>query len=166
WGADARSCYDNTIALIADAAHHLNEKLGNKTAFGGPAVSAQSQEARTAAAAKLMPRLRRLVSGTQAKVGHFTATAETLELVCSADFERLAALGTSCPDHFLRTKIAPLTLDAARLDDDAYLAARVAAYRESYAAYYARCARPADPPMRDANPVVILVPGVGQITFA
>src|SRR5690606_7088110 len=84
WGADSRSCYDNTIALITDAARHLNEKLAGKPAFGGPSVAAQSQEARMAAAAKLMPRLRGLVASSQAKVGHFTATAETLEFVCSA----------------------------------------------------------------------------------
>jgi hypothetical protein len=84
-----------------------------------------------------------------------------LEFVGSRDFERLAALGTSCPDHFLRTKIAPLTLDAGRLDDDAYLAGRLDAYRQGYEAYYRRCAIAGDPPMRDPNPVVMLVPASG-----
>ncbi len=84
----------------------------------------------------------------------------------SADLARLAALGTSCPDHFLRTKIAPLVLDPARLTDDAYLAEQITAYRAMYAAYYERCKRPNSPAMRDANPVVVLVPGVGRITFA
>ena len=116
--------------------------------------------------AALMPRLRGLMSGARRKLGHFTDDAATLEFVCSADCERLAAIGTSCPDHFLRTKIAPLMLDPARLDDDAYLAARIAAYRQAYAAYYERCKHPNSPAMRDANPVIVLVPGVGRIAFA
>jgi rhamnulose-1-phosphate aldolase/alcohol dehydrogenase len=99
-------------------------------------------------------------------VGHFSDDPETLEFVCARDFERLAAIGTSCPDHFLRTKIAPLALDPEQLEDDAYLEASLAAYREGYAAYYGRCAGPGDPPMRDANPVVVLVPGLGRFTFA
>jgi rhamnulose-1-phosphate aldolase/alcohol dehydrogenase len=113
-----------------------------------------------------MPRLRGLMTGQCSKVGHFSDDDEALEFVGSRDFERLAAVGTSCPDHFLRTKIAPLTLDASRLDDDAYLAQRLADYRDGYEAYYQRCAGPGDPPMRDANPVVVLVPGLGRITFA
>ncbi|MBW8754229.1 MAG: bifunctional rhamnulose-1-phosphate aldolase/short-chain dehydrogenase [Sphingomonadales bacterium] len=125
---------------------------------------------RAAIAADLMPRLRGLMTGQKPasgrKVGHWSDDAEALEFVCSADFARLAAIGTSCPDHFLRTKIAPLTLDPARLSDDAYLAERLEAYRTMYAAYYARCKRPNSPAMRDANPVVVLVPGLGRITFA
>ena len=113
-----------------------------------------------------MPRLRGLMAGPRPKVGHFSDDAETLEFVGSADFDRLAAIGTSCPDHFLRTKIAPLTLDPAKLDDDAYLAGRLEDYRAGYGAYYQRCAGPADPAMRDPNPVVVLVPGIGRITFA
>jgi rhamnulose-1-phosphate aldolase/alcohol dehydrogenase len=89
-----------------------------------------------------------------------------LDFTGAADFGRLAAIGTSCPDHFLRTKIAPLTLDPAKLDDDAYLTQALSDYRDGYAAYYKRCATPGDPAMRDANPVVVLVPGVGRITFA
>jgi 3-oxoacyl-ACP reductase-like protein len=113
-----------------------------------------------------MPRLRALMVGGRSKVAHFADTPEALEFVCSQDFQRLAAIGTSCPDHFLRTKIAPLTLDPARLEDTGYLAAQLAEYREQYAAYYGRCADANDPPMRDPNPVVVLVPGVGQITYA
>ncbi len=79
-------------------------------------------------------------------------------LSAPATFAALAALGTSCPDHFLRTKIAPLALDPSRLDDPAYLAAVVGAYRDGYAQYYSRCAGPKDPAMRDANPVVLLNP--------
>jgi hypothetical protein len=106
------------------------------------------------------------MTGARRKLGHYSDDAEALEFVGSAKFEELAALGTSCPDHFLRTKIAPLTLDPARLQDDAYLAQKIADYRDFYAAYYERCKRANSPAMRDPNPVVVLVPGVGRITFA
>ncbi len=164
WADSAKACYEHTVKLIADAATYLNSKLDGNPAFGGARVS-PSQD-RAAIAADLMPRLRGLMTGARRKVGHFSDDAEALEFVGSTDFERLAALGTSCPDHFLRTKIAPLTLDAARLADDAYLAEKIEAYRAMYRAYYERCRRPNSPAMRDANPVVILVPGVGRITFA
>jgi rhamnulose-1-phosphate aldolase/alcohol dehydrogenase len=166
WGEDSRGCYENTIGLIADAANHLNARLAGRPAFGGVAVPAPDAQTRASAAARLMPRLRAHVSGGRPKVGCFSDDPETLEFVGAQDFERLAAIGTSCPDHFLRTKIAPLTLDPARIEDDAYLAERFEAYRSAYGAYYARCAGPADPKMRDPNPVVILVPGLGRITFA
>ncbi|MFM6854292.1 MAG: bifunctional rhamnulose-1-phosphate aldolase/short-chain dehydrogenase [Sphingopyxis sp.] len=164
WADSARACYDHTVQLIADAANYLNGKLGDKPAFGG-AVTAPNAD-RAAIAADLMPRLRGLMTGARIKVGHFSDDAEALEFVGSADFARLAAIGTSCPDHFLRTKIAPLTLDPARLSDDAYLAEQLVAYRAGYAAYYERCKRDNSPAMRDSNPVVVLVPGVGRITFA
>ncbi|NJR77726.1 bifunctional rhamnulose-1-phosphate aldolase/short-chain dehydrogenase [Sphingomonas corticis] len=165
WADEGRACYENTIGLIADAARYLNGKLAGRPAFGGRAVAARPADERAAVAAALMPRLRGLLTG-RGKVGHFDDRAETLEFVGSADVARLAPIGTSCPDHFLRTKIAPLTLDPARLEDDAYLAGRVSDYRAGYAGYYTRCARPTDPAQRDANPVVILVPGIGMITFA
>jgi rhamnulose-1-phosphate aldolase/alcohol dehydrogenase len=164
WADSARACYEHTIELIADAAHYLNGKLSGNPAFGGPRVAADSD--RAAIAADLMPRLRGLMIGARPKLGHFSDDAETLEFVGSADFERLAGLGTSCPDHFLRTKIAPLTLDPARLRDDAYLAATIDTYRDMYGAYYERCRRASSPAMRDPNPVVVLVPGVGRMTFA
>jgi len=164
WGDDAKSCYDNTIALIADAARYLNEKLSDKPAFGGRVHDARDD--RRAVAAKLAPVLRGLMTGARNKVAHFSDTPETMEFVGSKDFARLAAVGTSCPDHFLRTKIAPLTLDPEKLEDRAYLAKAIADYRDGYAAYYQRCAGPNDPAMRDANPVVALIPGVGMLTFA
>lgn len=166
WADGAKACYEHTIGLIADAARYLNERLAVGPAFAGPRISPSASEARAAAAARLMPKLRGLMTGGRPKLGHFADDEETLEFVCSCDFERLAVIGTSCPDHFLRTKIAPLVLDAAQLDDDAALAAALADYREGYAAYYKRCAGPGDPPMRDANPVVVLVPGIGRMTFA
>lgn len=164
WGDSAKACYDNTIALIVDAAGYLNGKLANGPAFGGAAVAARPAAERAAIATKLMPALRGLMGGR--RVGHFADDAETLEFTGSRDFAKLAAIGTSCPDHFLRTKIAPLVLDPSRLEDSAHLAERIEAYRAGYAAYYQRCARANSPAMRDPNPVVVLVPGVGRMTFA
>ena len=164
WADTAKSCYEHTVQLIADAAAYLNAKLAQKPAFGGQLVEPNAD--RAAIAADLMPRLRGLMTGARTKVGHFSDDAEALEFVGSAEFLRLAALGTSCPDHFLRTKIAPLPLDPAKLQDDAYLAEQIAAYRDMYASYYDRCKRSNSPAMRDANPIVVLVPGVGRITFA
>jgi rhamnulose-1-phosphate aldolase/alcohol dehydrogenase len=164
WADTAKSCYEHTVRLIADAASHLNAKLEGKPAFGGRKVAPNPD--RAAIAADLMPRLRGFMTGARAKLGHFSDDAEALEFVGSVDFDRLAALGTSCPDHFLRTKIAPLTLDPARLQDDAYLAEKIEDYRKLYGAYYDRCKRANSPAMRDSNPVVVLVPGVGRFTFA
>lgn len=166
WGDTAEACYENTIDLIARAAAYLNSKMEGKPAFGGAAVSALSSDERAQAAAKLMPRLRGAMPGARSKVGHFTDDPETLEFVGSQEFVFLAAVGTSCPDHFLRTKIAPLTLDPGRIAEDTYLADSLEAYRREYAAYYQRCAKPGDPAMRDANPVIVLLPGVGRFAFA
>ncbi len=164
WGDSAQACYEHTIALIADAARYLNDRLADRPAFGGQVVAPNPD--RAAIVADLMPRLRGLMTGARRKLGHWSDDAEVLEFTGSARFEQLAALGTSCPDHFLRTKIAPLTLDPARLADQAYMSDRIAAYRAMYAAYYQRCRRADSPAMRDANPVVVLVPGLGRITFA
>jgi rhamnulose-1-phosphate aldolase/alcohol dehydrogenase len=164
WADTAKSCYEHTIELIADAARYLNKALDEKPAFGGEVVA--PNPGRAAIAAAVMPKLRGLMTGTRSKVGHYSDDAEALEFAGSADFARLAAIGTSCPDHFLRTKIAPLTLDPSRLGDIPYLEAEIAAFRDRYAAYYERCKRGNSPAMRDANPIVVLIPGVGRITFA
>jgi rhamnulose-1-phosphate aldolase/alcohol dehydrogenase len=166
WGDTSKTCYQNTIQLIAEAAEYLNAKLKKRPAFGGQSVATFPAEARRKIASHLMPKLRGLMAGDRPKIGHFSDDPEALEFVGSADFARLAAIGTSCPDHFLRTKIAPLTLDPAKIDEDTYLNGAIADYRESYKAYYRRCARPDDPKMRDPNPVVVLLPGVGRMTFA
>ena len=118
-----------------------------------------------------MPAIRGMVSGEQHMVGHFTDSDTVLEFVNSKDMTRLAALGTSCPDHFLRTKICPLVVDfdPANPDIDTTLAGlpeAVTAYREGYKAYYDRCKHDNSPALRDPNAVVYLVPGVGMITFA
>lgn len=166
WGEDSRSCYDNTIGLIASAAEYINARQAGAPAFGGQAVAARSVHERMSLAAALMPRLRGLVSGGRSKLGHFSDDDETLEFVGSSDLRRLAALGTSCPDHFLRTKIAPLVLDPERIGEAGYLEAEIAGYREDYEAYYRRNAGPGAPPMRDANPVIVLLPSVGRFSFA
>lgn len=164
WADSAKDCYEQTIRLIAQAAEYLNSKLAGKPAFGGAVVPPAQH--RAAIASSLMPRLRALMTGARRKIGHFSDDESTLEFVNSADFERLAGLGTSCPDHFLRTKIAPLTLDPERLDDEPYLGQQLATYRGLYGAYYERCKHGNSPAMRDSNPVVVLVPGVGRFTFA
>lgn len=164
WADTAQACYVHTVELIADAVRYLNAKMAEKPAFGGQVIAPDAD--RAAKVADLMPRLRGLMTGARRKLGHWSDDAEALEFTGSAQFERLADLGTSCPDHFLRTKIAPLALDPARLTDDAYLAEKITAYRAMYAAYYERCKRANSPAMRDANPVVVLVPGLGRMTFA
>jgi rhamnose utilization protein RhaD (predicted bifunctional aldolase and dehydrogenase) len=140
WGDSAKACYENTIDLIAKAAVYLNARLAKRAAFGGLKVPPLPADRRAEVAARLMPRVRGLMSEVTSKVGHFSDDAEALEFVGSVDFEKLAAIGTSCPDHFLRTKIAPLTLDRARLEDDDYLAQAIGSYRDRYASYYRRCA--------------------------
>ena len=166
WGDSAKHCYENSIGLIGDAARYLNERLAKGPAFGGGRVAALAPEQRRRMAAEVMPKLRALMSADGPKIGHFSDDPETLEFVGSRDFERLAAIGTSCPDHFLRTKIRPLTLEESRLSEKGYLDLVLSDYREGYSAYYKRCAGPSDPGMRDPNPVVVLIPGVGRITFA
>lgn len=166
WGDTSKDCYSNTIDLIARAAAYLNARLTKAPAFGGRQIESKGAAERQRIAAELMPRLRGLMVDGVHKVGHFTDDAETLEYVGSRNFATLAAMGTSCPDHFLRTKIAPLPLDPTRIDDFVYLKSVIADYRASYANYYRRCAGPKDPPVRDANPVVLLLPGVGRFAFA
>jgi rhamnulose-1-phosphate aldolase/alcohol dehydrogenase len=164
WADTAKSCYEHTIEIIADAARFLNRALDQKPAFGGEVVAPNPN--RAAIAAAVMPALRGLMTGIRTKVGHWSDDAEALEFTGSLHLETLAGLGTSCPDHFLRTKIRPLTLDPARLDDGAYLGEMISDYRDHYAAYYERCKRANSPKMRDANPIVILIPGIGRFTFA
>jgi rhamnulose-1-phosphate aldolase/alcohol dehydrogenase len=166
WGDDAKSCYDNSVNLIAIAARHLNAEMSGHAAFDGVAVATRSVEERRIVAAALMPRLRGMLSEGRPKTGHFSDDPATLEFVGSQAMERLAAIGTSCPDHFLRTKIAPLVLDPQYIEDDDWLASAIAGYRNAYAAYYRRNAAAGDPPMRDANPVILLLPGVGRFAFA
>ena len=171
WGATSKACYENTIEVINGAIAWLAARNAGAPGLKGERVAALSVERRRAIAAALMPRIRGLISNTSPKVGHFDDSAAVLQFVGSQAFERLAALGTSCPDHFLRTKIRPLVLpfdpaheSAAQLIER--LPAALEAYRNDYAAYYERCRRPNSPAMRDPNAVVYLIPGVGMISFA
>ncbi|SMX41484.1 bifunctional rhamnulose-1-phosphate aldolase/short-chain dehydrogenase [Actibacterium lipolyticum] len=171
WGDTAKGCYDTTIDVINAATAWLGEKTKDVPAFGGPVHENLSGSARRQVAARLMPAIRGFVSGNQHMVGHFNDSEAVLEFVNSKNLAPLAALGTSCPDHFLRTKIRPLVVDfdpaKHNLDEVmSGLPAQIAAYREDYAAYYDRCKRDNSPPMRDPNAVVYLIPGVGMITFA
>ncbi|GGX50865.1 short chain dehydrogenase [Tateyamaria omphalii] len=171
WGYTARACYDTTIDVINVATAWLNEKTQGVQAFGGAGHDSLPALERRAIAAQLMPAIRGFVSGNQHMVGHFDDSDAVLEFVNACDMPSLAALGTSCPDHFLRTKIRPLVVDfdPAKGNVDEVLAGlptQVAAYRDDYAAYYERCKRPDSPSMRDPNAVVYLIPGVGMITFA
>ncbi|MBB5224151.1 rhamnulose-1-phosphate aldolase/alcohol dehydrogenase [Amaricoccus macauensis] len=171
WGDDAKSCYETTIAVINRAIDWLDAKTAGVPAFGGPRVVSLAPEERRAVAARLMPVIRGLVSKDVPMVGHFDDQDAVLEFVNATGMEPLAALGTSCPDHFLRTKIRPLVVafDPAAPDVEATLASlpeAVEAYRADYAAYYERCRRPTSPALRDPNAVVYLVPGVGMLTFA
>ena len=171
WADDARTCYETTIEIISKAMAWFEGKLAGKAAFGGQKHAILPRDQRRAIAARLMPAIRGMVSGQQHMAGHFDDSDAVLEFVCAKDMEALAALGTSCPDHFLRTKIRPLVvnLDPANPDVDAVLKGlpdAVAAYRQDYTAYYERCKHADSPALRDPNAVVYLVPGVGMITFA
>jgi len=171
WADTAKECYETTIRIINRAIEWFAENTRGKPVFGGEAVNALPAVQRRTIAAKLMPRIRGMISQAERKVGHFDDQPAVLEFVGSKEMAKLAALGTSCPDHFLRTKISPLVIDFDPSSTDldgtlAALPAAVAAYREGHAAYYKRCKLPDSPPMRDPNAVVYLVPGVGMITFA
>lgn len=170
WAETSKACYEMTLRVIQQAADWLAAHE-QKPAFGGGKVEAASPEKRRAIAARLMPLIRGKISADERKIGHFTDAPEVLEFVNSNALTKLAPLGTSCPDHFLRTKIRPLLLpyDAVRNNLDEVIVGLddiLAAYRRDYAAYYGRCKHPDSPAMRDPNAVVYLVPGIGMFTFA
>lgn len=170
WAETSKACYEMTLRVIQQAADWLAAHE-QKPAFGGAKVEAASPEKRRAMAARLMPLIRGKISAGERKIGHFTDAPEVLEFVNSSALTKLAPLGTSCPDHFLRTKIRPLLLpyDPVRDNLDEVIAGLddvLAAYRRDYAAYYERCKHPDSPGMRDPNSVVYLVPGIGMFTFA
>lgn len=174
WGDTAYESYCNTLEVIETCAAFLQKNEGKtRPVFGGAKRQSLEKETRHTQAAALAPVLRGLCSATTKMIGHFSDDERVLQFVNSHDLERLAPLGTSCPDHFLRTKISPLVLDLephVDLSDFAAIQAKLApafeAYRRLYADYYQTCRRPNSPAMRDPNPVVILWPGVGMFTFA
>ena len=170
WGATSEECETRALWMIRTAESFLAER-GRPEPFG-PVVEGRAplpEEARRERAAALAPYVRAIASQDQPQVGHFTDADAVLDFVARAEHPRLAALGTSCPDHFLRTKVRPLVLDlppTAPLDETVTrLRALHAAYREEYAAYYRRHALPDSPPMRGADPAIVLVPGVGMFSF-
>ena len=177
WADTAEECYAVTLEIINKAIGWLSKKNSATKAFGGERHSALSAPQRQQIAELLMPEIRGLISQSQYKIGHFDDSEAVLEFVCSKEMPALAALGTSCPDHFLRTKIRPLIIqfdpnvqnvtDPENIDStlDA-LPAALEKYRQDYAGYFQRCKHADSPAMRDPNPVVYLVPGVGMITFA
>ena len=172
WGDTPNACYTTTIDTINRAIEWFGKETADKPAFGGEAVKALPAEQRRAIAARLMPKIRGMISaGGVRKVGHFDDSPAVLEFVGSRELRPLAALGTSCPDHFLRTKIRPLVIafDPANPDIDAVAASLAGAiddYRADYQTYYDRCKHPDSPAVRDPNAVVYLMPGVGMFTFA
>lgn len=174
WGDTAYACYLNSLEVIEQASEYIAQREGKDgPVFGGEKVASLPADRRRTQAARLAPVLRGLCSSEILQVGHFTDDERVLQFVNSKDLDRLAPLGTSCPDHFLRTKIKPLVLDIAPdqyLSDGAtvreLLEPAFAEYRKDYADYYESCKHPSSPAMRDPNPVVILYPGVGMFTFA
>ncbi|MBQ0707362.1 MULTISPECIES: bifunctional rhamnulose-1-phosphate aldolase/short-chain dehydrogenase [unclassified Ochrobactrum] len=171
WADDARTCYETTLAIINKAIEWLDRKTAGKPAFGGAVAQSLSATERRAIAARLMPEIRGLIGKDERKLGHFDDQDAVLEFVNSNNLHPLAALGTSCPDHFLRTKIRPLVVnfDPAKPDVDAVVAGlegALEAYRADYKRYYEACRHDNSPKMRDPNPVIFLIPGVGMLSFA
>ena len=170
WGGSSGECEARSLEIIRTAAEFI-EANGRPDPFG-PVIAGYEPlptARRRARAAALAPVIRGLASTDRPQVGHYTDTEVVLEFLSRAGHPRLAALGTSCPDHFLRTKVRPMVLD---LPPDAPLEEVVArlgelhaAYRADYAAYYQRYADPDSPPMRGADPAIVLVPGVGMFSF-
>jgi rhamnulose-1-phosphate aldolase/alcohol dehydrogenase len=174
WGDTAYECYINTLEVIERCADFIQDSQAKLPAnFGGAKMESLPQEQRLDRAADLAPILRGFCSSNVQMIGHFTDDARVLEFINSNDLDRLAPMGTSCPDHFLRTKISPLVLDIATDEDLSNVAAvklklapQFEAYRKMYAEYYDSCKHPNSPAMRDANPVIILYRGVGMFSFA
>jgi rhamnulose-1-phosphate aldolase/alcohol dehydrogenase len=163
WGKTAKECYDQTLRIINKTAVWLDKNV-KKPVFKGEATKSLSTSERRAAAIRLMPLIRGRISKEEHKAGHFTDAPEVLEFVNSKALAELAPLGTSCPDHFLRTKIRPLVVP--HTADGAALDSLLTEYSKDYAAYYDRCKHPNSPAMRDANAVIYLVPQVGMLSFA
>ncbi len=174
WGDTAYESYVNSLDVIEACATYLEENYGkSRPVFGGQKVESLSETERRAQAAKLAPILRGFCSSERHMIGHFTDDSRVLEYINSNDLEKLAPLGTSCPDHFLRTKIQPLILNLDKNEDLSDLEAirekitpLFEAYRAMYTEYYETCKHPNSPAIRDRNPVIIIYPGVGMFAFA
>ncbi len=171
WGETSYESYINTLEVIEKCAEYLESNY--KNVFGGQKIESLPENKRKLQAAKMAPVLRGFCSSYQPMIGHFTDDERVLEFVNSNDLDRLAPMGTSCPDHFLRTKISPLVLELSPDQDLSNVNAikeqitpAFEAYRKMYSEYYESCKHDNSPAMRDPNPVVILYPGVGMFTFA
>ena len=170
WGATSEECEARSLEIIRTAQAYIDEH-GRGDPFGPavPALEPLAEPARRRRAAEILPVLRGLVSSEHRQVGHYDASEVVLDFLARERHGELAALGTSCPDHFLRTKVRPLVLDLAPdapLDEVcARLGELVLAYREDYRGYYERYATPDSPPMRGADPAIVLVPGIGMFSF-
>ncbi len=174
WGDTSYNCYINSLEVIEMASEYIEKKINEKgSVFGGQKLESLPKEARLEKAAQIMPLLRGLCSSENRMIGHFSDNEVVMEYINSNDLERLAPMGTSCPDHFLRTKIQPLVLTLSKdedlADSDAILKKLTPAfevYRAEYANYYNTCKKDNSPAIRDANPVIIIYPGVGMFSFA
>lgn len=174
WGDTAYESYINTLEVIERCAQYIDDHTGkNRPVFGGEKIKSLSKDLRISRAVSLAPILRGLCSSYTRMVGHFTDDDRVLQFINSKDIDRLAPMGTSCPDHFLRTKISPLVLDLDPLQEPgnadelkSKLLPQFEAYRKMYSDYYEKCKHANSPAMRDANPVVIIYKGVGMFTFA
>lgn len=168
WGDTSYESYVNTLRVIEKCAEYIESNTGN--VFGGARSESLPEDERKAQAAAIAPVLRGFCSSERSMIGHFTDDERVLQFINSHDLEKLAPMGTSCPDHFLRTKITPLVLEIAPNEDltgvKEKLAPAFEAYRQMYTQYYESCRHTDSPAMRDPNPVVILYPGVGMFTFA
>ncbi|MCW1968313.1 MAG: bifunctional rhamnulose-1-phosphate aldolase/short-chain dehydrogenase [Anaerolineae bacterium] len=170
WAADDKACYTLTCELIERAAEAIEKRDKGEMTFGGQRYVALPEAERNALLVELLPWLRGQVSANKRMIATVHADTASLRFANSADAARLAGLGTSCPDHFLRTKIKPLFVDWNPASRDltalkVALTAGLAQYRADYAAYYAAHKHPDSPAMRDPNPTVVLIPGVGMIAF-
>ncbi len=174
WGNSSLECYNHTLSVVERCASYIEEKKSsNRVVFGGAKLVSPEPEFRRQQAAAIAPVLRGFCSAREPMIGHFTDTPAVLEFINSQDMERLAVMGTSCPDHFLRTKIRPLVLSLSAREDlsePAQVSEKIAPafeqYRRMYRDYYESCKHPDSPAMRDPNPVVIIYPGIGIFTFA
>lgn len=170
WGATSEECEAHSLEIIRTAERYIAER-GAPEPFGAivPGREPLAPQERRARAAALLPLLRGLASTDRPQVGHFTDADVVLDFLAREKAPALVQLGTSCPDHFLRTKVRPMLLDlptgAAADEVAARLRELHAAYRDDYRAYYRRHATPDSPPMRGADPAIILVPGVGMFSF-
>lgn len=170
WGATSEECERRSLSIIETAAAYIAEH-GRPEPFGPvvPGFEALPPDERRARAARLAPVVRGLASTDRPQVGHFTDSDVVLDFLAREQLAPLAGLGTSCPDHFLRTKVTPLVVDLPATAPVEDVVARLrelhAAYREDYAAYYDRHATPDSPAMRGADPAIVLVPGVGMFSY-